>query len=162
MINVEHEDPIIRAYILFGQTSMVAQKYTDACFYKETGLSGIKFIVLQTLARNKRTMMPSQIAQWTYRERHDITTLVDRMSREGLVVAKRSSKDRRSVNITLTDKGREVLNQARPVAREITNQMMSSISEGDALQLEKLLVVLRQNAHYGLERVYEHSRPQPE
>jgi DNA-binding MarR family transcriptional regulator len=107
-------------------------------------------------------MTPSKIAQWTYKERHNITTLVNRMSREGLVVAKRSRKDRRSVNITLTDKGREVLNQARPVAREIVNQMMSSISEGDALQIEKLLVVLRQNAHYGLERAYERSRPLPE
>ena len=139
MINIEHEDPIIRAYILFGQTSMVAKKYTDAYFYKKTGLSGIKFIVLQTLANNKGTMTPSKIAQWVYKERHNITTLVNRMSRDGLVVAKRSSKDRRSVNITLTDKGREVLMQAMPVAREIVDQVMSSITDRDTLLLEKLL-----------------------
>jgi len=72
------------------------------------------------------------------------------MKKEGLVVAKHSRKDRRSVNITLTDKGREVLMQAMPVAREVVDQVMSPITDYDTLLLEKLLRGLRQNTYNNL------------
>jgi len=64
------------------------------------------------------------------------------------------------VNITLTDKGREVLNRAMPVAAEIVDQVMLSIDEGDAIPLENSLRVLRQNAHDGLEHLARRAQPQ--
>jgi len=96
-------------------------------------------------------MTPSQIAEWTQTEPHNITGLIDRMRQDGLVTAERDSSDRRLVNVALTDKGQEVLSQAMLVAREVVNQVMSSIAEGDAALLEKQLRVLRQNAHNGFE-----------
>ena len=151
MINVDHEDTILRTFILFVQTARVVLKYTDAYLYRKAGLSAIKLIVLRVLLSNNGSMTPSEIAEWTQTERHNITELVNRMKREGLITAERNNRDRRFVNITLTDKGREVLGQAMPVAREIVNQVMSSTTEGDAILLEKLLRVLRQNAQGGLE-----------
>ncbi len=47
------------------------------------------------------------------------------------------------VNVTLTDKGREALSLATPAGMEIADQVMLSVSKGDAVQLEKLLNVLR-------------------
>ena len=153
MIDIDHEDPILKTFILFVQTADAVLKYADAHFYRKAGLSVIKFIVLQILAINGGTMTPSQIARWTLRERHDITTLVDRLGQAGLVRTERNTRDKRFVNIILTDEGREVLTRAIPVAREVVNQVMSSITEGDAIPLEKSLVVLKQNAHQGLERL---------
>ncbi len=152
MIDIEHEDNILRAFILFVQTGQAVLKYADAHLYKKARLSTIKLIVLRALASNNGVMSPSEIAEWTQTERHNITTLVGRMRRDGLVTAERSSSDKRFVNIKLTDKGREVLMQAMPVAREIVNNVMSSITERDAALLEKRLRVLRQNAHNGLVR----------
>ena len=143
------------------QTAHTVLKYADAHFYQEAGLSAIKFIVLQILATNGGTMKPSEIAQWTFRERHNITTLVRRLERDGLVSTKRNDADKRFVNIVLTAKGRKVLKQATPVAREIVNRVMLSISEGDGVLLEKSLQVLRQNAHHGLEHVAKRSQLQP-
>ena len=88
--------------------------------------------------------------------------LVNRMRQDGLVAAERNSNNKRFVNVTLTDKGREVLRQAMPAAREIVNQVMASIAERDAILLEKLLRVLRENAHDGLEDFTNRSRRQPE
>jgi len=104
-------------------------------------------------------MMPSKIAEWTDTERHNITAVINRMSQDGLVVTERNSSNKRLVNIILTDKGKKVLTQAMPVARDVVNQVMFSITEGDAAQLEKPLRVLRQNAHYGLERFAKPSQP---
>jgi DNA-binding MarR family transcriptional regulator len=74
------------------------------------------------------------------------------LSRDGLVKTKRDSKDRRSIKITITNKGRKVLDEAKPVAKEIVNQVMSSISEEDATKLEKLAGVLEQNTQRGIEQ----------
>lgn len=159
MVDVDHSDTVLKTFIVFGQTARAVLKYADTHFYRETHLSAIKFIVLQALATNGDSMTPSKIAEWTHTERHNVTTLVDRLKRDGLVRAKRNNRDKRSVSIILTDKGREVLSQAMPVAKEIVHQVMVSIGKGDAVLLEKLLRVLRQNAHDGLEHHANRSKP---
>ncbi len=82
------------------------------------------------------------------------------MRQEGLVTIERNTNDKRLVNVTLTDKGREVLSRAIPVAREVADRVMLSLAEGDTGLLEKLLGILSQNAHDGLEHVAKLSRPQ--
>ncbi len=159
--DIDHEDSILRTFILFVQAAHTVLKYADAHFYRKEGLSVIKVIVLRVLAANGGTMTPSEIAEWTFRERHDITTLVDRLKRDGLVRVERNNRDKRFVNVSLTAKGRKVLKRAMPVAREIVNRVMLSITEGDAVPLEKSLRVLRQNAHDGLEHLAKRAQPQP-
>ncbi|MFC1959035.1 MarR family winged helix-turn-helix transcriptional regulator, partial [Chloroflexota bacterium] len=161
-IDVDHEDVALRAFTLFVQTARAVMKYTDTHLYRKARVSIIRLIALQALASNGGIMKPSEIAEWTQTERHNITTLVNRMRKEGLVTADRNTSDKRSVDITLTDKGREVLSQAMLVAKEVVDQVMSSLSEGNATLLEKTLRVLRQNAHYGLESASKHPQPPPE
>ena len=160
--DVDHEDMILRTFILFMQAADVTMRYANSHFYRKEGLSVIKVIVLQVLAANGGTMTPSQIAEWTFRERHNITTLIDRLKRDELVRVERNNRDKRSINVSLTAKGRKVLKQAMPVAREVVNRVMLSISEGDAIALEKSLRVLRQNAHDGLEHLTKCVQPQPD
>jgi DNA-binding MarR family transcriptional regulator len=162
LIDVNHDDTILRTFILFVQTARAVLKYADAHLYRKSRLSTVKLIALRALASNGGTMTPSQIAEWTQTERHNITALIDRMRQDGLVTAERNSRDRRLVNVTLMEKGREALSRAMPVAREVVNQAMLSITEGDAAQLEKPLRVLRQNAHVGLEHLAKRAQPQPE
>lgn len=162
MIEVNHEDATLRTFILFVQSAQSVLKYADSAFYRKAKLSVIKFIVLQALATNGGTTTPSELAKWTSTERHSITTLVDRLMRDELVTVGHNSRDKRFVNVTLTDKGVKALDVAKLVAREIVNQVMQSITEGDALQLEKLLKVLRQNAQCGLEQVAGQVSPQPD
>lgn len=160
--DVDPEDRILRTFILFVQAADATMKYANANFYRKEGLSVIKFIVLQVLAANGGTMRPSEIAEWTFRERHNITTLIDRLKRDGLVRVECNNRDKRFVNVSLTAKGRKVLKQAIPVAREIVNRVMLSISEGNAIPLEKSLRVLRQNAHDGLQHLAKCAQPQPD
>ena len=159
MIDVKHEDDILRTFILFVQAAQAVLKYSDAHLHRKARLSTIKLIVLRVLASNNGVMTPSKLAEWTQTERHNITALVGRMRRDGLVTTERNSNDKRVVNVTLTDKGWKVLEQTGPVASEIVNQVMSSISVGDAIPLEKSLRVLRQNAHHGLEHAAKRAQP---
>jgi DNA-binding MarR family transcriptional regulator len=72
------------------------------------------------------------------------------MKREGLINAGRQTNNKRYVNIELTDKGREVANQAIPIAKEIIEQIMSSMTKDDVALLKDELKIVRQNAHHGL------------
>ena len=158
MVEIKHDDTILRTFILFVQVARAVLKYADSTLFRKANLSVIKFIVLRVLAANGGTMTASQLAEWTSTERHNITTLTDRLTKDELVTAQRDSRDKRFINITLTDKGMSVLYQARPVAREIVNQVMLSVSEGDALLLERLLKAIMQSTQQGFEYMAEHSQ----
>jgi len=151
LIEVNHKDAVISTFILFVQTAQAVLKYADAFLNRKTRLSVSKLIVLKALETSSRAMMPSEIAKWTNTERNNITTLIARMNKDGLVKAERNSSDKRQVHIKLTDKGREVLRQSMPVAQEVVNQVMLSLTEDDAKLLKERLKILRQNSHYGLE-----------
>ena len=160
-IDVDHEDAVLRTFILFVQTARELLKYADAHLYRKARFSTIKLIVLQALASNNGFMAPSEIAEWTQTERHNITTLVERMRQDGLVTVERNSSDKRRVNVILTEKGREVLSEVMLVAREVVDQVMLSIAKGDAAQLENTLRVLRQNTQRGLESLANRLPSQP-
>ena len=151
MRNVDHEDNILRTFILFVQTAQAIMKYANIHLYRKTRLSTTKLIALRVLANNNGTMRPSELAEWTQTERHNITTLIDRMKRDGLVTTERNSINKRHLDVTLTDKGHEVLSQAMPVAKDIVDHVMSSFTDVDVVPLENSLRVLGQNVHHGLE-----------
>lgn len=162
MIEIKHEDAIVNTFILFVQTAQAVLKSADAFLYRKANLSVIKLIVLQALEINKGVMTPSEIAEWTQTERHNITALVQRMKRDGLVTSERNSKDKRIVHIILTDRGREVLEQTMPAAREIKDLIMSSITEEEAELMANKLRVLRQNAFNALGQMSFHIKKWPE
>ena len=147
----EVKDDMLRTFTMFVQTAHIVLKYVDFQFYRKAGFSATKFIVLDALAKNGGNMRPSEIAEWTYTERHNITTLVDRLKQDGFVMTRYYSKDRRVVTVTLTAKGRLVLSKAIPVSWEIVKEVMGSFSEDDTALLKKGLKVLRQNADNGLQ-----------
>ncbi len=155
LIEVDYKDINSKVFMLFVQTADAVLKYADSYFYRKSGLSTIKFIILKILEVNGGTMKPSEIAAWTLRERHNITTLVARMKKQGLVATARSSNDKRSINVTITQKGREVLRLSAPTAKDIIKRMMSSITERDVTLLQRLLAVLRRNAYDELVQIAE-------
>ena len=150
--NVGHMDSPLRDFICFVQSVHAILKYGDYNLYSKVRLSIIKFLTLQGLGIND-TMTISEIAWWTCRERHNISALVERMKNEGLVTSERDNVDRRSVKVMLTSKGREVARQAEPMATDIMNQMLRSITREDAELLQKLLEALERNAYQGLKQL---------
>jgi DNA-binding MarR family transcriptional regulator len=141
-----------RTFFLFIQTADVVLKYSEAVLNK-AGLSMIKLMVLQLLKYHEGSLTPSEIARLTLRERHDISTLIRRLQRDRLVGVERNSKDKRSFNVIITDKGRQAIVNAGPAARNIVKQILSSIPDSSAIILERLLKHLRQNAYDNLVKI---------
>ena len=147
------KSPTLITFILFWQTAREASKYVDSFLYKHANISTIHMIVLQSIEHNNGIMSPSEIAHWTNTKRHNITTLIRRMKKEGMVRIERDKKDRRNVNVIITDKGRLVLTNAIPIAQEAINQVMSSISNSDISPVQRVFTLMRKNVYDGISKI---------
>lgn len=136
------ENTVLRAYLLFSHIAHIVQEYANDHLYREVGISEVQYRALGHIVINGGSIRPSELSKQLSRVQHNTTTLIDRLRAGELVTTER---DRRYVNINVTDKGREVYIKTYPVAIEIVNHVMSSISEEDAAKLEELLCVIEQN-----------------
>jgi DNA-binding MarR family transcriptional regulator len=150
---INHAEPIGKSLMLLTQTVRLVRKCIDTYFYRKAHLSFVKFMVLKILASKNGSMTPTEIAEWTQTERHNITTLIRRLMKDGLVLTRPNGKDKRSIEVILTDKGRVILSKVMLVANELIDQIMSSFTEGDAAKLTQMLEVLRNNACHGLDNL---------
>ena len=154
IIEIGIQETLPRVFVLFLQTAHAVEKYTDKELYFKAGLSMPKLAVLQILKTNGGTMMPSTIAAWMLVEKHNMTTLIDRLRRDELVRVERGTQaDRRVAQVILTDKGRQTLKQASPVNQKIIQKIMANLDEDTAASLEKVLKILRINAVEGLNSI---------
>jgi DNA-binding MarR family transcriptional regulator len=145
----ENQNMAIRVFNLFVETAHSVMREADRQLYKAAGLSAGKFTVLIVLSVNGGAMTAAKLAKGTNTRPHNITTLVDRMKKDGLLTTERNESDRRSVRIRLTDKGRAVLAQALPAAREIVARLTASMSKQELAASEKLLTKVKQNIYRG-------------
>jgi DNA-binding MarR family transcriptional regulator len=150
VVNLEEIDA--RTFILFVQAAEVVLKYSDAALYR-AGSSLVKLMVLQVLQSHGGTLTPTRIAALTVREKHNITTLIRRMQRDGLIKVAKDKKDKRSINVTITAKGKQSIIDTIPAARKIVKQVMAPIPESSALVLDRLLKRIRQSAYEGLKQL---------
>jgi DNA-binding MarR family transcriptional regulator len=145
MIHVNHEDSVLRTFILFMQMAQAVYKYSDNYFYRKSQVTTATFVALKVLITQGGTMTHTELAKWTNTKRHNITSLVERMTKEQLVTTERSKKDKRYVHISVTNKGHKAFEQASPIAQSIREQLMRGIKESDAREFERLLTIIRAN-----------------
>jgi len=69
--------------------------------------------------------------------------LVDRMVKAGLVRRTRDRKDRRTVFVSLTNKGKEAIEPAVPAGWEFIHKVVSSLSYDDQRALADMLETLK-------------------
>lgn len=71
-----------------------------------------------------------------------VTGLIDRLVKEDLVVREEDPEDRRSLKISLTPRGRQVVAEIAPTVDEYNQRIKSIITENDADAFERALEVL--------------------
>jgi DNA-binding MarR family transcriptional regulator len=81
----------------------------------------------------------SEIADRMIDRDPDITRLVDRLSRRGLVTRSRSRQDRRVVEVGITEKGRDLLRGLDPYINRMPQAMVGHLGPMKLKQLRTLL-----------------------
>lgn len=105
------------------------------------GITIVQSWVLFYLSRQKSSSL-KEIANAVQLDSPVVTGLVDRLVKEGLVIREEDPEDRRSLKISLTPRGRQVVEEIAPVVAEYNQRIRSIIPDNDAETFERALEAL--------------------
>ncbi|HWW45297.1 MAG TPA: MarR family transcriptional regulator [Acidimicrobiia bacterium] len=110
------------------------------------GSSLAVWVVLRSAA-HEEGLSQRELARRVRVEAPTLVRHLDRMERDGLVVRRRDTRDRRVVRVCLTDTGRARHAELRAVAADVDGQLRSLLTADEARTLERLLQRIRDRWH---------------
>ncbi len=107
------------------------------------GLSPATGLVLSILADTETPVSPNQIAERLIISRASVTSLIDSLEKHGYVKRQPHQSDRRMLYIALTDSGRQVADQFRPIVHQHEQQWLNVLAEAEQERLIQTLHLLQ-------------------
>ena len=86
-----------------------------------------------------------ELAELTSIEVSTLSRVSKTVQRDGLIRRKRTVADQRTVRVTLTDKGRDLVRQIIPAAVDMQNQIIGNMTPKDVQTVTRLLHVIAEN-----------------
>jgi DNA-binding MarR family transcriptional regulator len=136
------KDPYNKAIVnlLFTHSHIVSKQ---SSLFKPFGLSPEQYNVLRILrGQNGNPITVSSIQERMLNRMSNASRLVEKLKLKGLVVREESPKDRRQVDILITDKGLEVLKKLEFSIQKL-NRDLIALDEDEIEKLNFLLDKLR-------------------
>jgi len=110
--------------------------------FQEFGVTEQQWRVLRVLWEQKH-LTSAQISILTLLPSPSLVGILDRLEKKELVKRLRSSSDRREINITITDKGRELQSDVMPKVKKIQDQIKVILTDPEWRELNKCLEKIR-------------------
>ena len=110
--------------------------------FQEFGVTEQQWRVLRVLWEQKH-LTSAQISILTLLPSPSLVGILDRLEKKELVKRLRSSSDRREINITITDKGRELQSDVMPKVKKIQDQIKIILTDPEWRELNKCLEKIR-------------------
>ena len=125
---------------------MVRRLHGELANQMVSGITGSQFFVLKKIgARGPMTV--SEVADELGVSLSAVTTLADRLAKSGFLKRTRGGKDRRTVWLEVTDKGKEILKTCAESRRKVAAKYLGQLPEADLERLieiyEKILALIR-------------------
>jgi DNA-binding MarR family transcriptional regulator len=102
-------------------------------------LSPATGLVLSILADSETPVSPNHIAAQLIISRASVTSLLDTLEKRGYVKRKPHQSDRRMLLVELTDSGRQVASQFRPIVHQHQKVWLNALNENEQEQLIQTL-----------------------
>lgn len=109
---------------------------------REIGLSVPQCDVISTLSEEEG-ITQQQLAQRLYVTKGNISGLIDRLAKAGLVERKPSPDDKRSHSLFLTVAGKRLASEGIEIQRQFVAAAVQGIKESQLLEMEQTLVEIR-------------------
>lgn len=139
----ERPDLDLSAMGVFGRLAQVARVVEGRVeeVLNRHGLRSGDFDVLAALRRSgpPYTLIPSELSDMVMMSRAGMTSRLDRLEAAGLVERSLDPADRRSFKITLSEKGREVIDATLADHAANLARLASGLAPKDAVMLDRLL-----------------------
>jgi MarR family 2-MHQ and catechol resistance regulon transcriptional repressor len=106
---------------------------------EDTGVTAVQFNVLMELAANDGRLPLCDVAQRLLRSPANISALIDRMERDGLVRRVRGVRDRRTVLAEISERGWVALGRAAPAVFDAERRILVGFTGDDRSRLTNLV-----------------------
>lgn len=106
---------------------------------RDLGLGEGEFDVLATLRRNAVPLQPGRLAEQTMVTTGGMTKRIDRLVAAGLVTRERGVQDGRTRAVALTERGRDLIDEAYAAHLEHEHALVAPLSEADRVALAAIL-----------------------
>jgi len=106
--------------------------------FQEFGVTEQQWRVLRVLWEQKH-LTSAQISSLTLLPSPSLVGILDRLERKDLVKRLRSTSDRREINITITNLGRELQSKVMPKVKLIQDQTREKLSPTEWKQINNIL-----------------------
>lgn len=105
------------------------------------GVTRVQWIAMYFIDKNELDSQ-KELAEIIGIKESTLTSLLDRMEREGLITKESDDCDRRKKLVVLTDKGREVKTKLTVVAEKFKNDATRNLSQEQVESFQKILDIM--------------------
>ncbi len=128
-----------------GKTSKIVDYYLHEAFL-QCGLDVSKeqMIVLKKL-HNEDGLNQNELAHLTWRDKSSLARLLAKMERKGYVIRRQHDLDKRVNLVYLTDNGREVFRNTRPIIQKAIDILEKDISKSEIQRMIEILKRIQDN-----------------
>ncbi len=113
--------------------------------FREYGLTSSQYNVLRILRGEGKPMPSLEIAERLIQVVPAITGLIDRLEKQGLVVRRRCTEDRRVVYVEITEKALGILKQTDEPLTALHKRLLGHMTRTELKTLSQLLEKARQS-----------------
>ena len=126
------------SFIALLRFSDVLARYSTVEFTKHDS-SAARTMLMDGLYLNGGSLSPTELAKYMFRTNHSITSMVDTLEKQGLVRREPNPLDRRSIKITLTPEGWQLMERMLPATYEISQKALDCLDDNEAENLKEVL-----------------------
>ena len=126
-------------------------KKTARTFFRAHAISDTQFNALVILKVAGRPLTQREMGERLLVDKSDLTGLLDRMEKAGLVQRKGVEGDRRCNAVSLTAKGSAELAKSEPEYIDLVNRAMSVFSDSEIATLTRLMIRLHDSLGAAME-----------
>lgn len=101
---------------------------------RKYGLTGPQLIILQEISKNKKISV-TELSRSISLSQGTVTDILLRLEKKGLVSKKRNERDKRRIELYVTEKCRQILEKAPPPLQETFLEQFSSLDEWEQLMI---------------------------
>ncbi len=128
---------------MMKQVELVVRSHLDEIF-RPIGLTALQYTALTVLERHP-DMSSAQLARNSFVTAQTMADMVTALQERGLIERHRDPDDRRRLVLALTPDGRQLLSAHRDKVSDLETEMLAGVSEEQAAELRRILLVCRAN-----------------
>ena len=136
----------IRTWLRLLSCESVIERELRSQFRENFKITLPQFDVLSELERSGNPMTMSELSRELMVSNGNVTGVIDRLEKGGLVSRTRAEHDRRVQYIALTVEGRRRFDEMAGRHEEWLNELFSELSQTDMTELQSLLLKARNSA----------------